>query len=501
MATISVWLRALGEAEAKLTPLENSVRKAADDVLAETKPGDEELTALRDAFVPAMVRVNDQGEYVRRPARWHDLPSKSHPLLERLAKARLVIVSQQGDDRMVEVAHEALLRKWPRLRAWLDEAREFLAGKQQLEVDLRDWERATKADKPDALLAGLKLHRAQGWLLARPQQLSEKERVYIQASIDQAERRRRIVTWGSIAAAAVLACVAVFAGLQWRAALEAGAEARDQRDHAVQAEIVAEKAKVEAQASADQAKANFREAQIVQSRLLADLAGRKRAAQSDAGVAVLLALEALPDAAVTARPYVPEAELQLDGAFRDLHESLVLGHSDQVWRAAFSPDGKRIVTAFANMARVWDAATGRPIGEPLRGHSSVVWNAAYSADGKRIVTASGDKTARIWDAETGQPVGEPLRGHDGGVRRAAFSSDGKRIATASEDGTARLWNAATGQPIGEPLRGHEAQVWSAAFSPTASASSRRLTTGPHASGTPRLASRSASRSEAMTVRS
>jgi hypothetical protein len=185
---------ALGDAEAKLTPLENSVRKAADDVLAETKPGDEELTALREAFVPAMVRVNDQGEYVRRPARWDDLPSNSHPLLERLAKARLLIVSQQGDDRMVEVAHEALLRKWPRLRAWLDEAREFLAGKQQLEVDLRDWERATKADKPDALLAGLKLHRAQGWLLARPQQLSEKERAYIQASIDQAERRRRIIT-------------------------------------------------------------------------------------------------------------------------------------------------------------------------------------------------------------------------------------------------------------------------------------------------------------------
>ena len=63
---------ALGDAEAKLTPLEDSVRKAADDVLAETKPGDEELTALREAFVPAMVRVNDQGEYVRRPARRHE---------------------------------------------------------------------------------------------------------------------------------------------------------------------------------------------------------------------------------------------------------------------------------------------------------------------------------------------------------------------------------------------------------------------------------------------
>ena len=47
----------------------------------------------------------------------------------------------------------------------------------------------------------------------------------------------------------------------------------------------------------------------------------------------------------TDRPYVPEAELQLDGAWRDLRERLVLGHEDGVMSAAFSPDGKRIVTA------------------------------------------------------------------------------------------------------------------------------------------------------------
>ena len=40
-------------------------------------------------------------------------------------------------------------------------------------------------------------------------------------------------------------------------------------------------------------------------------------------------------------------------------------------------------------------------------------SAAFSPDGKRIVTASSDKTARIWDAATGQPIGEPLRGHEG----------------------------------------------------------------------------------------
>ena len=134
--------KALGDEKAGLTPLENAVRKAADAVLAEAKPADDELMALREAFVPAMVRVNDQGEYVRRPARLDELPAKAQPLLERLAKARLLIVRQDGDAPVVEVAHEALLRKWPLLRSWLDAARAFLIGKQQLEQDLRDWEQA-----------------------------------------------------------------------------------------------------------------------------------------------------------------------------------------------------------------------------------------------------------------------------------------------------------------------------------------------------------------------
>ena len=88
--------QALGDDKEGLTPLENAVRKAADEVLADARPTDDELTALREAFVPAMVRVNDQGEYVRRPARLDELPAKSHLLMERLAKARLLVVRQDG---------------------------------------------------------------------------------------------------------------------------------------------------------------------------------------------------------------------------------------------------------------------------------------------------------------------------------------------------------------------------------------------------------------------
>ena len=76
-------------------------------------------------------------------------------------------------------------------------------------------------------------------------------------------------------------------------------------------------------------------------------------------------------------------------------------------------------------------------------------SAAFSPDGKRIVTASSDKTARIWDAASGKPIGEPLKGHEDAVNSAAFSPDGRRIVTGSWDKTARIWDAATGKPIGE----------------------------------------------------
>jgi len=47
------------------------------------------------------------------------------------------------------------------------------------------------------------------------------------------------------------------------------------------------------------------------------------------------------------------------------------------------------------------AALSAQLHRQLEGHSGTVWSAAFSADGKRVVTASQDNTARIWDAESG----------------------------------------------------------------------------------------------------
>jgi len=111
---------------------------------------------------------------------------------------------------------------------------------------------------------------------------------------------------------------------------------------------------------------------------------------------------------------------------------------------------------------VWDAATGKALGEPMR-HKSNVLSAVFSPDGGRVLTASADDTAQVWDAATGKALGEPMR-HKGVVRSAVFSPDGGRVVTASDDRTARVWDASTGKALGEPMR-HEGGVESAVFSP------------------------------------
>jgi WD40 repeat protein len=115
--------------------------------------------------------------------------------------------------------------------------------------------------------------------------------------------------------------------------------------------------------------------------------------------------------------------------------------------------------------RVWSAdGTGEPL--VFRGHDAAVSSAAWSPDGRRIVSASYDNTVRVWNADgTGEPL--VIEGHEGvtAVRGdRPFSPDGTRIVSSSDDGTARVWNAdGTGEPL--VFRISDAAVNSASWSP------------------------------------
>ncbi len=140
----------------------------------------------------------------------------------------------------------------------------------------------------------------------------------------------------------------------------------------------------------------------------------------------------------------------------------ILKHGDNFTLAAFSADGTRVVTASLDgTARVWDAQSGKALGESMRLEGNVR-SAVFSADGTRVMTASDDNTVRMWDAHSGKALGGPMR-HEAGVLSATFSADGTRVVTVSGDGMVRIWNAQSGKALSEPMR-HENYVLSAVSS-------------------------------------
>jgi WD40 repeat protein/tetratricopeptide (TPR) repeat protein len=131
--------------------------------------------------------------------------------------------------------------------------------------------------------------------------------------------------------------------------------------------------------------------------------------------------------------------------------------------AVLSPDGRRLVTMDAQAASLWDVSTRQPVAAPLPHPGLFVFRVAFSPDGRQLVTARDDGTVRLWDAATGRPLGPPLR-HGSWALDAAFSPDGRLLLTGGTDDTARLWEVATGKPVGPPLT-HRAAVVRVAFSP------------------------------------
>ncbi|MDX2139576.1 MAG: protein kinase [Chloroflexota bacterium] len=416
-------------------------------------------------------------------------------VLEKFGRYRLLTFDRDSVTRepTVEIAHEALIRHWARLRDWIDSNRVQLRLHQQLTLAAADWEQAGRDN--GFLARGGRLATFETLTDADVVTITETEQAYLDASLvergrEQMRTRQRLIVVAIIALLATAA--AVFAIMQ--------------RDSAVRSEQVALNAQSEAErqtqlAQQETERAN-RAANIARADRLATIAAFN---PENPDFSILLSLEALRLSQTTAtrgslleildsspnlltflhgsQAPLRSVAVSPDGLWAaagarsgdlyvwrldDTHQPPILlsGHQAAVNSVAFSPDSRVLASGAADATlRLWDMETQTQIGEPLEGHQGPVWDVAFSPDGALLASSGEGGEIRLWTVETRRPRGRPLISHDGIVFTVAFHPDGTTLASGGDDGYLHLWDVETGRPLGEPIEGHPNWIADMMYSP------------------------------------
>ena len=134
-----------------------------------------------------LVQVSETAPPTRRRALWSEWDEASKQIVRRLADARLLVTTENT----VEVAHEALIRHWQTLQAWLNQHQEFLLWRKRLQEAMEAWDKAKRDGA--ALLSGARLKEAERWQQQRVD-LTGPEKDYIQLGVRRRRNTQRLVS-------------------------------------------------------------------------------------------------------------------------------------------------------------------------------------------------------------------------------------------------------------------------------------------------------------------
>lgn len=129
----------------------------------------------------------------------------------------------------------------------------------------------------------------------------------------------------------------------------------------------------------------------------------------------------------------------------------------------YSPDGKMLISDYAQYLYFWDSASLEMIGPPLTGPFDPykVKRIAVSPDSKWLAVTYETSQVVLWDLAQRTPAASPFALN----WATAFSPDSSLLATGGSDGSITLWNLSTKEPVGDPLPAHSDEVRDLSFSP------------------------------------
>ena len=173
----------------------------------------------------SLTQLGEGSEDTRRRITQDSLFSSQYPepqvamVIKRLADANLVVTDERGEEvngkrtAIVDVAHEALIRNWPKLRQWLEENRDLLRQQRRIELAAKEWGKQSKSKQNGYLLQGRQLADAQSFRRQHGQDfpLSQGAEKYLSRCLaSRRSNRLKILGFGLI----VPLGLAIYVGVQ-----------------------------------------------------------------------------------------------------------------------------------------------------------------------------------------------------------------------------------------------------------------------------------------------